>query len=474
MENTALKVGDLVLIKTGEQVPMDCKVLWGEAEVNEAIISGESLPVFKQQNDILIGGSVLVNGTVKAYVSAVGKETVLNGIVQMMQQAQGHKPPVQQLADRISAVFVPAVIGISLLTLGINYFGADQSFKESLMRSIAVLVISCPCAMGLATPAAIAVGLGRAARNGILYTDTKSMELFRNIKQMVFDKTGTLTNGQFSISAFESFHLPEADFKQVVYSLEKFSNHPIASSVAKAWKTSAPLKWKKIEEVKGLGMQAFDKEGNTYRIGSAKMMGQPAEDGHHLYIEKNGELLGWIDIADELRPEAAEVVRFCKAKGIKTFLLSGDNYSKCKAVADELGIDEVFAEQSPQQKLDKIEALVAIAPTVMVGDGVNDAPALAKATISISLNKASQLAIKSASVVLLNTGLTRLPMAMLLGKHTYGTVKSNLFWAFLYNIIAIPVAAVGLLTPTAGALVMGLSDVVLAANSLWLNWKKLK
>jgi Cu+-exporting ATPase len=473
VENMHLKVGDLILVKTGEQVPMDCKILSGDAEVNEGIISGESLPVFKKQGDILIGASVLVNGTIKAYVSAVGKDTVMSGIVEMMKQAQGHKPPVQQLADRISAVFVPVVITISLVTLAVNYFMVNQTFEESLMRSIAVLVISCPCAMGLATPAAIAVGLGRAAKNGILFTDSKSMELFRGIKQMVFDKTGTLTNGQFRVSAHKSYILPEEAFKQLVFSLEKFSNHPIAKSIANAWKVTNALKWKKIDEVKGLGMRAEDKEGNVYWIGSHKIDEKIADVNHHLYLKKHDDLLGWIDIADEVRPEAKDIIRFCRQQGIKTILLSGDNYSKCEAVANELGIDEIFAEQSPQQKLDKMDELVKIAPTVMVGDGVNDAPALAKATISISLSMASQLAIRSASVVLMNTGLKKLPMAMQLGKHTYGTVKSNLFWAFLYNIVAIPVAAVGLLTPTAGALIMGLSDVVLAGNSLWLRWKGL-
>jgi Cu+-exporting ATPase len=473
VENSHLKVGDLILIKTGEQVPIDCKVLSGDAEVNEAIISGESIPVFKTKNDILIGGSVLANGTIKAYVTAVGKDTVMNGIVAMMQEAQGHKPPVQQLADRISAIFVPVVIGIALLTIAINYFFVDETFQESLMRSIAVLVISCPCAMGLATPAAIAVGLGRAAKHGILYTDTKSMELFRTIKQMVFDKTGTLTTGKFEISKYEIRNTNEDEFKKIVYSLEKFSNHPIAKSISAAWKTSGTLTWKKIEEIKGIGMKAEDKEGNIFLIGSNKLDVAITDLSHHLYVKKNDELIGWIDIADEIRPEAKEVIEFCKKQGIKTILLSGDGLEKCKKIAAELNIDEVFAEQTPKQKLDKIDELCKQQPTVMVGDGINDAPALAKATISVSLSAASQLAIQSASVVLMNNGLKKLPMAMMLGKHTYGTVKSNLFWAFLYNIIAIPIAAVGLLTPTAGALVMGLSDIVLALNSLWLNWKKL-
>ncbi|HLL42168.1 MAG TPA: cation-translocating P-type ATPase, partial [Segetibacter sp.] len=450
VENTHLKVGDLLLIKTGEQVPMDCKILSGEAEVNEAIITGESVPVFKKQNDILIGGSVISNGTVKTYVTAVGNETVLNSIVQMMKQAQIAKPPIQRLADKISAVFVPAVITISILSLIINYFFATHRFQESLMRSIAVLVISCPCAMGLATPAAIAVGLGRAAKEGILYTDTKSMELFKNIKQIVFDKTGTLTNGRFTITDYKS-EIANEEFKKIVFSLEKFSNHPIAKSIAEGWKISNFIKWKKVEELNGIGMKGEDKDGNIFLIGSVRIEERIQDKSHNLYVTKNGQLLGWIDIADELRPEAKEVIDFCKKKNIKTILLSGDTFLKTKQIADELQIDEVFAEQTPKQKLERIEQLVNEQPTVMVCDGINDAPALARATISISLSKASQLAIQSATVVLMDSSLKKLPIAMQLGRHTYGTIKGNLFWAFLYNIIAIPIAAVGLLTPTAGA-----------------------
>jgi len=467
-----LKVGDLLLIKTGEQVPMDCKILSGEAEVNEAIITGESAPVYKRQNDILIGGSIISNGTVKTYVTATGKETVLSSIVQMMKEAQHQKPPVQKLVDKIAAVFVPVVIVISLITLLVNYFIADQTFEESLMRAIAVLVISCPCAMGLATPAAIAVGLGRAAKEGILYADPKSLELFRSVRQLVFDKTGTLTNGNFRVSDFHS-KIDQDEFKKIVFSLEKFSVHPIAKSIAAEWKSNASTRWKKTEEVKGVGMRGEDKEGNLYWVGSKKLVDKLQDQPHDLYVLRNGEVLGWIDIEDSLRPEAAEVVAFCRKRGIKTILLSGDSYAKTKKVAQQLQIDEVLAEQTPAQKLQKIEQLVKEQPTVMVGDGVNDAPALAKATISISLSKASQLAIQSASVILMESGLRKLPTAIQLGRHTYGTIKGNLFWAFLYNIVAIPVAAVGLLTPTAGALVMGLSDVVLAANSLWLRWKKL-
>lgn len=472
VENTNLRVGDLILIKSGDQVPIDCKILWGDIHVNEAIITGESLPVHKQKKDKLIGGSIVTDGTVKAQVTAVGNDTVLSGIINLVKQAQGEKPPVQKLADKISAIFIPTVLGIALVTLIANWITLKE-FTPALMRSIAVLVIACPCAMGLATPAAIAVGLGRAARMGILFRNATSLELFKSIRKAVFDKTGTLTTGKFIVSVFENVAVAETEFKKIVYSLEKFSNHPIAKCITEAWKGKEEVRWKKIEEVKGLGMVAEDIEGNTYTAGSFKAAQQyTKDDTHNVYIVRNNEWLGWIDVKDEVRPEAKQVIGYLQGKNIETILLSGDRFAKCKQLADQLGIDTVIAEQTPEQKLAKIEELTKEAPTAMIGDGINDAPALAKATIGISMNEASQIAVQSAQVILMNHGLKNLPTALGLGKHTYLTIKQNLFWAFAYNIIAIPVAAFGLLTPTFGALVMGLSDVVLAINSVRLFVKK--
>jgi Cu+-exporting ATPase len=339
------------------------------------------------------------------------------------------------------------------------------------------MVISCPCAMGLATPAAIAVGLGRGARNGILFRNSKSLELFKDIKQVVFDKTGTLTTGKFKISKFKSL-IAEEDFKRIVYSLEKYSSHPLAKTITHEWKMKNPIHWKSVEEVKGKGLMASDAEGNFISLGSYKIAsGLTNEDHHNIYLIKNNELIGWIDLVDELRPESKSVVHYIHSKGIKTILLSGDRFEKTKRLAESLGIDEVIAEQTPEQKLQKVEELTSQQPTVMVGDGINDAPALAKATIGISMSEASQLAMQSASVVLMSSGLNKLPMALGLGRHTYITIKQNLFWAFAYNIVAIPVAAVGLLGtygPTYGALIMGLSDVVLAVNSVRLFVKKVQ
>ncbi len=477
VDNKDLRSGDLVLIRSGELVPADCKILWGDAGVNEAIITGESLPVTRGPKDKLIGGSMLESGTVKAQVTADPKHSVLSEIINLVKQAQGEKPPVQQLADKISAVFVPVVLGLALITFIGNYLWlSDDRFLHSLMRTIAVLVIACPCAMGLATPAAIAVGLGRAARSGILFRHAKSLESFKDIRQVVFDKTGTLTTGDFEVSAYKILDdkIRDEEFKSIVYALERYSTHPIARSLARQWKTT-DIRWKKTTEIRGVGMKATDMEGSEYLAGSYHFAAEHTrEDNHNVYVLKDNRLIGWIDVKDQVRPEAQQVVNYLKKKNITTILLSGDKEEKCREMAAALGIDQVMAEHSPAQKLEAIVQLTRSAPTIMVGDGINDAPALAKATIGISLSAASQLAMQTADVVLMDNGLKNLPTAIGLGKHSYLTIKQNLFWAFFYNIIAIPIAAFGWLTPTFAALAMGLSDVVLAANSVRLFVKKVE
>jgi len=474
VENTQLYVGDLILIRSGEQVPVDCSILSGTVQVNESLLTGESRPLEKTKKDELIGGSVIEDGSCKAQVTAVGGDTVLSSIIRMVKNAEAEKPPIQQLADKISGIFVPAVIGISILTFLINYFGFQISGTESLMRSIAVLVISCPCAMGIATPAAIAVGLGRAAKNGVLFRDAKSLELFKNIKTVVFDKTGTLTTGIFAMTKSHSL-INESDFRKMIVSLEKYSNHPIARAVVKDWgKKNNAIHLYDVKETKGVGISGKDKEGNTWELGSTRFYKNeiPIEGGHTAYLFKNGELQGWFDMDDQIRPESRQVIEYLHSKGIKTILLSGDIHSRVEAMASELGIDQFYAEQQPNEKLKKIEELNRQSPVAMVGDGINDAPALAKATIGISMSEATHLAVQSSQVILMNKGIKNLPLALGLGKHTFLTIRSNLFWAFIYNIVAIPAAAMGFMAARFAALSMGFSDVVLAANSLWLKFKK--
>jgi P-type Cu+ transporter len=470
VESTALKVGDLILVNTGEQVPTDCKILSGSAMVNEALLTGESHPIQKQQNDKLIGGSILENGTVKCYVTAVGKQTVLSSLIALVQEAQNQKPPVQLLADKISAIFVPVVITIALATFSLTYFFSTTTITESIMRAIAVLVISCPCAMGLATPSALAVGIGRSAKNGVLFANGKSIELFKKLQFIVFDKTGTLTTGKFSIENYYST-IPLTDFKMLVYSIEKHSNHPIAESIANQYKSTGSLVFNAIEEIKGEGLIATDKQGNIYKVGSYKMAMLPQPE-HNVYVVKNNEIIGWIDVADEIRPEAKKIIEYCKNNNIQPILLSGDTIEKCNSVANQIGIEKVFAQQTPVQKLDFISSICSTGITAMVGDGINDAAALAKAHISISLSSASKLAIQQSNVILMNSGLQKLPFAINMGKHMYNTISGNLFWAFIYNIVAIPIAAFGYLTPISGAFIMAFSDVVLAINSILLKFKK--
>ena len=473
VDNRTLRPGDRVLVNTGDKIPMDGTIYWGSGHANESMITGESSPVSKKEKDKVIGGTLLEDGSIKIFITATGKDTVLSYIIDLVKQAQADKPPMQKLADRISAIFVPLVLGIAGVTFLGWYFIGHTTLATAMMRSVAVLVIACPCAMGLATPAAVMVGLGRAARNGILIKGGHTLEMFKNIRQVVFDKTGTLTTGKLQMGDYRFFEMTETEFKQVVYSLEKYSSHPIARSIADAWKLAGELPLQQVREHKGLGMRASDKAGNEWQLGSFRMAdGITEDDNHNLYLIKNGHLAGWIDFTDEIRPEAVTVIAQLKQSGINPILLSGDTTRKCRELAAKLGITDVYAEQSPEQKLQKIDAFLQLAPTAMVGDGINDAPALAKATIGISLSDATQVAMQSANVVLLNNNLGSLPLALGLGKHTYLTIKQNLFWAFLYNVVAIPVAALGFLNPIVGAGIMGLSDVVLAINSIRLRYKR--
>lgn len=474
VEASQLRSGDLILVRSGDRVPADVKVLWGEASVDESILTGESIPVEKKSKDLLVGGSLLVSGAVRGQVTADPGDSVLAGIIRMVQQAQQEKPPIRELADKISAVFVPVVLGLALLTLTLNLIFL-HTMTPALMRAIAVLVIACPCAMGLATPTAIAVGLGRAARKGILFRRAAGLESFNKIRQVVFDKTGTLTTGEFTVVNIGGLSVGPEEFRRVAFSLEKYSHHPIARCIAREWRRRDDLRWHKIEEIRGVGMRGETRTGDVYMAGSYRIAGELTEEDHHnVYIVRNGQLLGWIDVEDEVRQEAAAVVKWLQDRGLRTVLLSGDKRDRCSRLAALFRIDKVFAEQTPEQKLEVITKLSAEAPTALVGDGINDAPALARATVGISMSEASQLALQTADVVLMGHGLRRLPAALELGRHTFITIRQNLFWAFFYNIVAIPVAALGLLTPTVAALVMGLSDVVLALNSLRLFVKKVE
>ncbi|MFA4852206.1 MAG: heavy metal translocating P-type ATPase, partial [Bacteroidales bacterium] len=347
-------------------------------------------------------------------------------------------------------------------------------FQPALMHSIAVLVIACPCALGLAIPTAVVVGIGRVAKNGILIKGGSTIEEFANTKKIVFDKTGTLTTGNFKIKKLQTIDFSDEMARSVLISLEKHSSHPIAKSIVKEFEKSDLIKFKYVAETKGLGMEASDAEGNTYKAGSYNIVKNiTADDSHTVYLTVNNRLIAWLDVEDEIKPEAMETIRLLKSQGITTVLLSGDRRNRCEKLANELGIDEVYYEKNPEEKLKIIEDFTKTGNTAMVGDGINDAPALAKASVGISLSNATQIAIKSAHIVLLKGNLNLLPKAWSISRITLTTIKQNLFWAFFYNIIAIPVAAVGLLNPMIAAASMAFSDVFVVVNSLRLKNKKL-
>tara|TARA_R110002096_G_scaffold432341_2_gene649063 strand:+ start:1943 stop:4075 length:2133 start_codon:yes stop_codon:yes gene_type:complete len=474
-----LKLGDLVLVNEGDRIPADGKLISGTAKVDESMISGESESIVKELNSRLIGGTVVNSGNFKMVVDAVGKETVLSKIIQLVKKAQAEKPDIQRLGDKISAIFVPVVVGIALLTFSVWYFALDGSLQQSIMNAVAVLVISCPCAMGLATPTAVMVGIGRAAKNGILIKGGATVELLAKIQHIVFDKTGTLTSGDFSVDQLENFqeNVSVEAIKSIIYSMEKYSSHPIAKSIQKQYKAEGVQSVLLIDakEVKGKGIEVKDADGNHYQLGAAKwLLSSDFETSHSVFLTKNGELLAGLTISDEVRSGAAEMIALFKDHGIKTMLLSGDKIEKTEKLANELRLDSFKGEQIPEEKLLAIDALLKNESVAMVGDGINDAPALSKATVGISLSNSTQIAMQSSQVILLKPNDLKIVFnAFLFSKHTYITIKQNLFWAFFYNVLAIPLAAAGFLNPMIAALSMAFSDVIVIGNSLRLKRKKL-
>ncbi|NRB46805.1 MAG: cadmium-translocating P-type ATPase [Saprospiraceae bacterium] len=474
-----LAVGDVLQVNEGDKVPADGRLLGGVVEVDESMLTGESFPVHKQKGDALIGASVLVAGNMQMEVTAIGNQAVLQQMIELVKTAQQDKPDIQRLADRISGIFVPVVLGISMLTFMLGHFVFGLATQAALMNAIAVLVISCPCAMGLATPTAVMVGVGRMAKQGILVKGGQTLELLSNLKQIVFDKTGTLTTGNFRLKDIKYHQQNQNKVHSLIHELEQRSSHPLAQSLVQAMEdlpNGHSLSLREIEERKGLGVEARDEVGNHYQIGSARLLpeGSQASSEHQVYLLENKELLASIALEDELRPAAAATISRLKGIGVETVILSGDRQEKTANVAASLQVDHFQGEQLPEEKLATIEQLRSKGLTAMVGDGINDAPALAKADVGISLGGASQAAIQSAEIVLLKPKLDKVFEALVISKHTVKTIRQNLFWAFAYNVVAIPIAAAGYLNPMWGALFMAVSDVIVIGNSILLRSKNLK
>ncbi|HRH64336.1 MAG TPA: cation-translocating P-type ATPase [Bacteroidia bacterium] len=468
---------DILQVNTGDKIAADGNVISGAGSADESFITGESIPVEKKVSDKVIGGSILVSGQLRIRTTKVGKESILSQLIDLVKNAQNEKPRIQKFGDKVSAIFVPVVIALSLLTFLLAYFIFEKSLQQAFLQSIAVLVVSCPCAMGLATPTAVMSGIGRAAKNQVLIKGGNTLEEFASIKTIVFDKTGTLTTGNFTLKLIQiTADVSEQKVKDIIFSMESFSSHPIAKSLVRELKSEAKvIQFSEVQEEKGLGIKAIDMNGDAYFIGHSRNISNSQSIAHNeLVVLKNKVAIAKVTISDDVKSSALTCITKLKQLGITPVLLSGDSKNNCEEVAHKLGIKEVYFEQSPEQKLNCIKKLKLAGPIAMVGDGINDAPALNLANVGISLGNATQVAIESAQIVLLRANhLEDIEFAFRLSKTSLSTIKQNLFWAFFYNVIAIPIAAMGFLNPMLAALSMAFSDVMVVGNSIWLKTKKL-
>ncbi len=477
-----IRKGDVLLLNEGDKALADGTLLEGTLLADESALTGESLPVAKSPGDRILSGSLVVKGAGRIQVTAVGTQSSLGRVIELVKKARREKPELQRYADRVAAVFVPAVAAIAVLAFLANW-ALGVPVGESALRAIAVLVISCPCAMGLATPTAVIVGVGRLARNGILVKGAKTLEALAEVRHVVFDKTGTLTDGRFDVQTVDCFGPKPRPFALgMLLALERRSSHPIAQVLARHLERAyaEPDIFSKgiFSEEKGIGTRLVVPDGTEYRAGSFRLAeGLTQDDSYNVYlVEKSpvGErrLLAAARLRDALKPEAETTMAELARLGLSLSILSGDRWSNTRPVAEHLGIRSVWAEQLPDEKLRKLAEWSAVAPTAMVGDGINDAPALAQATVGISLGEASAAAVKSAQVILPGSNLARLPEAIRIGRLTLRTIRENLLWALAYNAVAIPVAALGFLNPAWGAVFMAFSDIVIIGNSLRLRTRR--
>lgn len=494
VDSKTLAVGDIVAVKSGMSFPADGVVVSGNCFANESAVSGESLPVEKLENSKVIGGTVNVGGYVTVRVTTVGKDSMLSQIITLVEDAGASKAPIQRLADKISGVFVPVVMSIALVTF-IVWLAVGKTVSEALGFAISVLVISCPCALGLATPVAIMVATGKGAQNGILVKNGEVLERLAKITQVVMDKTGTVTLGQPQVKKYRSV-MDEKRFFALVGGIEKQSEHPLGRAVVTYCqeKGIACYNPDSFETLAGRGVVATS-NGKKYAIGNIKLMTDVGADLSDfektldefseqaltcLIVAEQSKVIGVIGVGDEIKATSKQAVAKLHAMGIKTVLLSGDNEKSCQAVCREVGIDDYFAEVLPEQKEAKISELQKSGVTAMVGDGINDAPALTRADIGFAVANGTDIAVDSADVVLVKNDLNDISTAILLGKKTLRNIKQNLFWAFFYNSLGIPLAAGALyatslalkLNPMIAAAAMSISSLFVVTNALRLNFFK--
>jgi len=486
----SLNPGDVFVVRPGESVPVDGEVVEGASSVNEAMLTGESLPSAKHPGDKVFAATVNGEGLIQCRATGVGSHTLLAGIIRMVEQAQGSKAPVQRLADRISAIFVPVVTAIALVAF-VAWWAIAGDFTNALVNAVAVLVIACPCALGLATPTAIMVGTGRGAAAGILVKNAEALELAKNVEVIVVDKTGTLTLGKPEVTDLvPDGGIAAAELLRIAASLEQGASHPLAEAiVARAREQGIALAQPaELRAVPGKGLTA-SLDGEEYALGSpAFLAGRGVavpqallaplanSDKSVVAVSRGLTFLGLIGVADRLRPTSREAVARLTAQGVEVVMLTGDNAATAAAIAREAGIDRYEAEVLPQDKAAAIVKLKAGGKRVgMVGDGINDAPALAAADVSFAIGGGSDVALEAADVTLMRSDLLSVADAIDLSRATLSKIRQNLFFAFIYNVLGIPLAALGMLNPVIAGAAMALSSVSVVSNSLLLRrWKPLR
>ncbi len=495
-----VQIGDLILVRPGEKIAVDGVLTEGSSFVDESTLNGEPVPVEKHLQNQVFAGTLNQKGSFQFRAEKVGSQTLLAQIIQTVQQAQGSKAPIQRLVDKIAGIFVPAVMGIALLSFAVwLVFGGENAFTHALLVLVTVLVIACPCALGLATPTAITVGVGKGAENHILIKDAESLEIAHRVNAVVLDKTGTITQGKPEVTDWY-WHTTDAQYKRLLLSMESRSEHPLAEAVMRKLEGEGILgrpPLKEFESITGQGIQAVH-QGHTYLVGNEKML-----EHHGLTLPDAAQELtrNWqeaartvvffagvkegviavLAIADPIKPTSREAVAQLQEQGIEVYMLTGDNPQTAASIARQVGITHFRAQVMPGDKAGFIQKLQAEGKTVaMVGDGINDSPALAQADVSIAMGKGTDIAMEVAAITLMRSDLTALPQLFRLSRKTVGTIRQNLFWAFIYNLIGIPIAA-GVLYPVFGFLLnpmlagaaMALSSVSVVTNSLRLRQLKL-
>lgn len=482
-----VQVGDIIQVKPGQKVPVDGVITSGQTSLDESMITGESMPVTKRVGDTVVGSTINGDGAIQFRATKVGQDTMLAQIVEMVKKAQTSHAPIQNLTDKISGIFVPAVLIIAIITFVVWYSFLGATLVQAMLFAVAVIVIACPCALGLATPTALMVGTGRAAKMGVLIKDGQALEEINDIKTVVFDKTGTITVGKPTVTDIVG---DPAEVLTVAASLEDNSEHPLAKAVMKAAadKQITPQTVTNFTAVEGKGVQATLNDQQAF-VGNDKLLAdyQITDDFRQRMADLQDEaktviliglakkVIGLIAIQDAPKPTSAAAIAALKARGLQTVMLTGDNDRVATAIAKEVGIDRVIANVLPNEKAEHVQALEQDGKVAFVGDGINDAPALTAASVGIAMGSGTDIAIESGSIVLVQNDLRGVVKALNISKKTFNRIKLNLFWALIYNLIGVPIAAgvfVGLglqLSPEFAALAMAFSSVSVVTSSLLLN-----